>query len=50
MTHRDIRIAREAQLTLPRLEANTALNAEAHDALAAFDAFAARRAPVWTGR
>ena len=49
MTHRYVRIAREARLMLPRLEANTAPNAQAHDALGpAFDALAAKRASVWT--
>lgn len=42
MTHRYIRIARAGRLTIARLEAYTALNAKAHDALAA------KRASVWT--
>lgn len=42
MTHRYVRIACSGRLTIARPEANTALNAEEHDAVAA------KRASVWT--
>ncbi|WP_295560030.1 hypothetical protein [uncultured Sphingomonas sp.] len=49
MTHRYIRIACSGRLTIARLEAYTALNAQAHDVPGtAFDALAAKRASVWT--
>ncbi|WP_294315153.1 hypothetical protein [uncultured Sphingomonas sp.] len=48
MTRRYIWIAGAGRLTIARLEAHTAPNAEAHDALAAFDALVAKRAAIWT--
>ncbi|WP_426256655.1 hypothetical protein [Sphingomonas sp. DC2300-3] len=42
MTHRYIRLPGAGRLTIARPEANTALNAEEHDAVAA------KRASVWT--
>lgn len=48
MTHRYIWIAGAARLMIAQPETYTALNAEAHDALAAFDALVAKRASVWT--
>ncbi|MBX8845620.1 MAG: hypothetical protein NDI74_11455 [Sphingomonas sp.] len=49
MTHRYIRLQSAGRLTIARLEARTAPNAQAHDAPgAAPDALAAKRASVWT--
>ena len=49
MTHRYIRLQSAGRLTIARLEARTAPNAQAHDASgAAPDALAAKRASVWT--
>lgn len=49
MTHRYIRLPSAGRLTIARLEAHTAPNAQAHDVPdAAPDARAAKRASVWT--